>query len=484
MASVVDQLGEIRRQIASARNRKQLDRLRELRQRSIVSRVDGVYRYELARLVDAAERRVIEILATSSAADYTQAADDIDRILSDLAKAIEWYFETKVYEQAAKAQSDAQDDLLVILTPAMLRAATGLPFDETGALKPKPGIVPEIINDSSLSLQEILLRISPLLMIPGDQLASVKTPIKDILFGSPQQRESDIFTASETVRRAVSDHWRRKVNYWSETILRIGRDAVNGVARAEPPRLLIDTVKREIAKVEEHLLLELQHEGLRTNGDAVNKSTSLLPLDVSPGYTLHSKFAANTAPDHAARDGWKFYKDDRPGSALPWSERIIPPYRKNCLCFTVEILQEPDGPEYHAEFDVRVSGGKPITIRDVGTWQTWFDQQPAHVQKKLMGERKWFGVASKGLGHPKWSSFVEPNGKHIATRRLLSETTEETLRRMEKVDIIGRIQHDRYSQAWSEGFGKFDMNPYEEAAYRRRLDVFLRRALKKSVSRK
>lgn len=483
-ATAIQSLGELRRQIADARTRKQLERLTELRHRMIVARVEGVYRLELTRLMQSAEARVASILATATPDDYWRIGEQIDAILSDLENALHWYFETKVYEQASKSLQDSQDDLLLAMTPAMLRATTGLPIDDTGAIKPKPGPVPDAINDSTLSLPEILLRISPLLIIAGDTLMRSKVNLREVIFGGQDVASSTIKQSAETVRPDVSDHWRRKIQYLLTKLKESGREARNAVARAESPQKLIPDFRRSVESTRENLLMELQHEGMRTNGDMQQRAITSIGTDTVQGYTLHSRFAATTAPDHAARDGWKFYKDDRPGGALPWAQRLIPPYRKNCLCFTIPIIQDPDGPEYHAEFGLRISGGKIISIRDVGTWQEWFDRQPAHVQKKLMGERRWFAAASKGLGQPRWSQFVRPDGKHLSVRSILNESQEELVRRMEKVNIISKIQHDRFTQAWREGFGKFDMNQAEEAAYRKRLDVLLRRALQRAKSKK
>lgn len=477
--TTIDALAELRKRIADARTRKQLDTLKELRHRMIVARVEAVYRYELARLMRSAEDRIYLILATASPKNYQETGDQIDRILSGLEESLAKFMEAKLYEQASKSLQDSEDDTLLVMTPPQLRAITWLPIDNTGAIKPKPGPIPEKIKDDSLSLTEILLIASPLLVLAGDKLMSSKRSLREVIFGGAERATEIINTTVETNRPDVSDHWRRKMRYLLDKMKQAGNEAKNDIARATPPQRLIEDMRMKFERTRENLLTEIQHEGMRTSGEIQQITGNKLPVDVSAGYTLHSRFAPTTEPAHAARDGWKFYKDNRPGSNLPWEQRLIPPYRKNCLCFTIPILQDPGGPEYHAEFGVRLSGGKEIGIRDVGTWQTWFDAQSPGVQQKIIGKRRWMAAASKGLGHPKWENFVTPDGKHLSVRKLLAETPDEIARRIEKVNIIAKIQRQRYEQAWAEGFGRFDMNPFEEAAYRKRLDVFLKRALRK-----
>lgn len=481
MASTIEALGQLRRSLEAQRRsaRASIEKLNELRHRMIVARVEGVYRYELARMLKDAQTRILAILAATTAANWYDSRDRIRSILTDLENAIIWYATSKIYEQARNSQRDAQDDLLTVLTVAQLRRITQLPIDATGNIKPKPGVVSPLFTDTTMTQREILLRASPLLVIPGDTDQTKRTPLKDLVFGQPDLAKNEITIAAESVDPQVSAHWRNKLRLIMQDVIADGEEAAQAIARLEALPNVTKQLQLRIERARESVLMELQHEGMRTNGAMQEATRDWLPTDIYSGYTLHSRFYPTTAPDHAARDGWKFYRDDRPGGNLPWQQRLIPPYRKNCLCFTVPILEDPDGEEYHAEFGVRISGGKEISIRDVGTWQTWFDNQLPSTQQRLVGQRRWMAAASRGLGKPKWGQFVRPDGRHLSVRNILNESDDALRVRLEKVRIIGDIQHDRYSKAWADGFGKFDMNPYEEAAYRRRLDIFLRRALKR-----
>lgn len=481
-ATVLEAIADIRQQIAAARNRGDLESLKQLRHRMIVARVEGAYRFELQRLMRSAGDRMALVIAATTFDNLQQQTDSLQKIIDDLERAVYWWFEERVYEQAGKAKDDAEDDLLLVLTPPQLRQITGLPIDDSGQIKPKPGRVPETLRDAKMGLREILLAVSPLLVIPGDTLQTLATPLKQLIFGDASEDKKSVGNVAQGGNLTVSAPWQQKLQLILGGLRDKLRQIENDLRRQIVLQQLIGATKQAIEATTETLLMEIQHEGMRSQGEMQRTIGEKLGRDIEIGYTLHSRFYPTTAPDHAARDGWKFFKDDRPGSNLPWSQRLIPPYRKNCLCFTVPILRSPEGEEFHAEFGLRISGGEVINVRDVGTWQTWFNQQQPWVQKKLVGEKRWFGVASRGVGSPKWEHFVKPDGSYMSPRSIVQETERAWAKRVEKVNIISDIQHRRFTEAWDRGFGKFDIDPRAEAEYRRRLDVFLRRALKQATN--
>jgi hypothetical protein len=362
-----------------------------------------------------------------------------------------------------------------ILTPAQRRAATGLPLDAKGVLLPPPGETPPNLTDDGLSFGDIVSRVAPLLWLLGDRGAEATVDPKAVAFpGFTDQAAVD--RSVERARPDVSSPWRTKLRLIWQKMLDLPARIVDALRRG----IAIPDVAKQLEKTFDDVAntvgQELQHEALRVKGEAEDEIGQSMDAAVYVGYTLHSRFAPNTAPDHAARDGYKYFRDDRPGSAAVWTQRIVPPYRKNCLCFTIPLLETPDGNVHSAEFGLRVSGGQTISVRDVGTWQTWFDQQQPWVQKKLVGEKRWFGVAGTGLGKPRWSDFVDRKGKIIPARKLATESPAARQQRARDVQRIIDEQARRYREAWERGGVK--MTPADEAAYRRRLDAFLRRVLK------
>lgn len=470
-------IADLRRRIAAAIASRDFAALYELRQILMMLRLDSVRAAELSSIMSPVKMRIEAAIARISLDQFGKLLESIQRAIAELTRTISSWFRQSIYQESSRLRTEISGYWLALLTPSQLRRITGLPIDATGALKPRPGIVPPNLTDDGMSLREMLLKISPLIVMPGDSDQDKRSPlVKEVLgdVASGAMIEADV-TASVP---AISKPWPPKLDFILQELVQTGQEITAQLTARSETGPAVKRLQLGFESARENLLQELSHETNRIRGRVDDEIGRRLPDDIYAGYTLHSRFAARTAPDHAARDGQRFYKDNRQGSAANWSNRIIPPYRKNCLCFTIPILETPEGETYDAEFGIRVSGDSLISIRDVGTWQSWFDQQQVWVHKRLMGERRWFAAASTGNGRPTWSDFVKPDGSILSLRRLLGESVTSRQRRKDRVAIIINEQAKRHFDAWERGDGRFDSSPEVEAEYRRRLDAFLRKVLK------
>lgn len=468
-------IADLKRRIRDALARRDMEALQELRQRLIVARIDSVRGIELGQIIGPVRQRLEAAIARASQAVADLIAM-VEKAIVELARTLANWFRDTLYSESSRNRDESTGWWMLFLTPTQLRSISGLPVDDKGKLKPMPGGTLPYLTDESMTVREILLRASGLVVIPGDGDQDKRTPLKDVVFPDFASAANVAKDVAESVP-AVSKPWPPKLDYILHQLGDETRQVTQMIAAEQETKQIVNRLGQALEQTEQALLNEMRHETTRVRGRIDDEIATGLPGDVFAGYTLHSRFAERTAPDHAARDGFRYFKDNRPGSAAPWSERIIPPYRKNCLCFTIPILETPEGEVYDAEFGLRVSGTQLISIRDVGTWQTWFDQQQPWVHKKLIGEKRWFAAASTGNGKPSWSDFVRPDGSIMPVRRLLDESVIERQRRKERVRIIIEEQSKRHFEAWERGEGRFDSTPEVEAAYRKRLDVFLRRWL-------
>lgn len=469
-------LADLKRKIRDALARRDMEALQDLRQRLILARIESVRGLELSQIISPVRERLDAMLARANKL-IGEMIDAVERAIAELARTLATWFRNTLYAESARDRNETAAYWLAILGASQLRRITGAGVDAAGKIKPAPGPLPPNLTDDGMSVREILLRVSNLLVLPGDDQQNKRTPLADLVLPDFTSAANVARDVAESVP-AVSKPWPAKLDYIFGELTRTATEATQMLQAGSETKQIVNRLGDGLQVAEQALIGELKHETARIRGRIDDDAAGRLPDDIYAGYTLHSRFAERTAPDHAARDGYRYFKDNRAGSAAAWSARIIPPYRKNCLCFTIPILETPEGETYDAEFGIRVSGTQVISIRDVGTWQTWFDSQPPWVAKKLIGERRWFAAASTGNGRPTWADFVTPKGKIMPVRRLLDESQIERFRRKERVKIIIEEQSRRHFEAWERGDGRFDSSPELEAEYRRRLDVFLRRWLK------
>lgn len=465
-------IGELRRKLAAAIARRDIAAIRGLRQQLTVARIQLGRRGQIAGMFRRALDRLKALLSGVTETTIGRFVQSATNVIAELERTVGTWFRETLHETATQIRTETRDDLWAVLTPAQRRAATELPFDRTGVMMPPAGDVPPDLTDDGMTAAEVWSRVAPLVWIAGDKAAEdERDPLLIAFpgFASPEAVERSV----ERSVPGVSAHWRTKLRLiWQDMY-----DAPRRITEALRRRVTIPDVGRLLDKLFDDVAnlvgMELQHEALRIKGEAEDEVGQSLRNAVDVGYTLRSRFAPNTAPDHAARDGYRYFRDDRPGSAAPWANRIIPPYRKNCLCFTVPILQTPDGDLHNAEFGIRISGGQEIGIRDVGTWQTWFDAQRPWAQKKIVGEKRWFGAAGASGGKPRWVDFVDAKGRLMPARKLAMESDRARGQRTRRVQRLIDEATRRHREAWARAGVK--LNTRQEAEYRRRLGAILRR---------
>lgn len=457
-----------------------LERVKQIRQRLIFQRAAGPHRASLRKL---AQRAADDIGFALSAGRTDQ---EVRSILVSLSAQITQWFGDRIHLSAAEHRRAAVADVFDSLSPPQRRGATGFPFDAKGNLKPRPGELPPDIEREQTRLRDILLWVSPLVVLGGDKSAGKRNPIVDALVDRMERGHPVASIVDGQRPRELGAPWRQRIVFHFDQAQRRILGALQRVRddlRAEFRRRILQPLGLDVqgppvpGGLVDHVATELRSEQIRTKGAIEGDLTEAFSDDVYLGYTLRSRFLATTAPDHAARDGLRFYRDGRSGSAAPWAQRIIPPYgHPNCVCFTIPILEDSLGDEFDAEFGIRVSRGETISIRDVGTWEQWFARQRPGIQKTVVGERHWFAVQSSGFGgRPTWADFHHPDGRPVSVSDLVSETPLEREARRRRTQIVIDAQHRRFTDAWQHPAyrNRFDSDPRLEAEYRARLDRFL-----------
>jgi len=334
------------------------------------------------------------------------------------------------------------------LSPAQRFQAVSVSFDPLGNVKPPAGPMPRDITDSSMPLRDILWRISPLLVMNGDPTLRIR--LNGVLF--------------------------EPLPSWAGYLVNAGRNQTTW--RQDLDRMFSLTLGPITMTLS--LLGVLRNEAMRIFNDVDDTFFPSVPAYV--GYTLRSQNLPTTDAEHAAADGFKFFRDNREGSSLPWAERIVPPYRRNCACYMVPILEEPQDPAFTVQYRLPIGKGFPILIRDPLYFSEWFDRQTAATQKKLVGEKRWFAASSKGIGGIIFADFAARSGGIISPRRLMDESLRERNRRRIDAQIIMATHSLLIRDGWGK---KLDLLPYAsdpaiEAEYRDKLIKRLSAILKNS----
>jgi hypothetical protein len=369
-------------------------------------------------------------------------------------------FDQQLHAVAEDAWKEIEKGFDEYATPEILRAAHGTPVDTEGNFVPEPGDVGQVRDGASL--EEILLFAAALLFIQ-------RTRSFEVAFEEPD------FRAAVEGSRPESRQWRLKLR---ELFSRLGIPALAtawGIRREDGES--VSSVYQDVVAtlgvgdrrgLSQRIDTEFSHEAFRVASEMQRAFDDQNGAYV--GWIMRSRFLPTTAPDHAARDGWRFYRDDRPGSTRPWAEESLwyPPYRKNCVCFAVPIYESElqDGSE-----TLGIDEYPDVSPRSLPDWAAWFDAQRPAVQRKLVGDRRWFATASFGQGGVRWTQMTR-DGRVMNTARLLSESPQTRGERIESENVLLEERRTRYREAWRTG--KFRLTPAEEADYRRRLDRLLK----------
>ncbi len=402
-------------------------------------------------------------------------------------------------ERSAELVIESQRKTLdMILTPAQKRAATGLPIDDDGNVKPAPGPMPSNIEDESMSLFEIVTHASTLLWA-GVTLSKPLAGAANLIVNL---EPSDLVNVAGL--QDGLDHWRKRIKGLllpvRETVTKIvaapiekARSVIRElvglpVSRDHPPPLEPsepgDRPRKPVGKpsasevggkgVGSRLRISSRHEIRRMYEHAMDRVRE--GNDIFLGYQLHSVFIQTTRPLHASNDGMKFYKDNREGSDRPWSRRIIPPYGPNCLCFTRDIVEDAVGREYFIRWQFTDQPGyEELEVREVGTWAQWFDMQRPGIKKRMIGERRYKTIFDR-LGRVEYADIVGTKGRFLSVASLRREDNRRRRNRRRHVLRQIRRTQQQANEAYREGKGQWDLTPFEERQYRRRQEVFARRA--------
>lgn len=385
-------------------------------------------------------REMLEIISTGAAGSADR------RLLAVVTRA-----QTRLVELLSNAQGRmaerallrARRSLVDLLDqPALL--AAGFPVTRQNIIRPPVG--PILPVDGSMTRREILSRTSGLYW--SSNLAS-GDPLEERLFPVNQQAVRSVVEATDPrISRLAQDRLRYLPSYLVATVQDLAGEE-HTAARA-----------REIASrgLEEHRLgteAVFRHEGVRTHGWAEMAAMDAMSRAVV-GYTLHSRFWPTTDPVHASNDGMRFFSDNRPGSSLPWSQRLIPPYRKNCVCFTTPIVGFPE--ELTPIFNEVVPGEQGLEPRNPGTWADWYSQQSPEVKEIVGGTREFVP--------PTLSSILGPDGRFLPLPRVNPPDQASVLER--KL----RVQGNLTQQSWSE-LGLEPPNPEREEQNRRVIERLL-----------
>jgi len=424
-------------------------------------------------------RRLLD--SVLSAVTQGQGQASIDDLITGYSNAIELWAQAEAVAERRQARTDALRRLFAAATATQLRGLFGLPFDREGKVKPPPQPVGrlEIDNPTEAQLLEFM---SPMLVVDGDGLEERDFhPVTRALSVMEEQSPVAAVASSPLIAAAVQRSTTKLRGVILAAVANVTDDLQTwfrerllkplGLFRSRPE---VVTFPQEVGGAVGEIRAEQRGAG---NEDVLDA----LIGDSYVGYTLHSAFAINTRPQHARRDGRKFYVDNREGSYKPWAERIVVPYWYDseetetglrqggrCLCFTIPILETPEGEEYFAEFQVRNSGGTLITARDVGTLRSWFGGQRTGVRRQLVGQRRWEAVGSDTAT---LEDFYGINGRMVSARRLAAEDALERRARVDRVRAIMDSQERRHRDAWERWNynDRFDGQVDREMRYLNRL---------------
>lgn len=456
-------LAQLKKSLAAARKRGDWLQVARLRQLITIQTADVRDRNDLRLHLNNVARRLKDDLEENNGRKS-------EAILALLLIFLLNWFQTRLSEFSTEIASELVDDTLDQLTPAQLSATLNLPVSSQSDVLPSPGQVPEIPlssnEDDGIDRKELLLILSPLLIV-GGVTAAISTSQQ--IFESITRR-AEILRRVEGARETAQ--WRIALRLFFSDF----RSAIRQIAIGASILRTIDElfgVSDRSGGLLGSIISRLRHEKLRVIQDTRDDISDVIPVQVAVGYTLHSRFLPTTDRIHAANDGSKFYRDDRPAANRPWSQRLIPPYRENCVCFTIPIFEDPDGIEHNPEFGIRISRGQNITIRDVGTFENWFNQQRRGIKRAVVGDRLYFAAAALGNGEPRFADFFDTNGRFMQIRRLLNEGQRARDGRRTAVESIIRAKTAKHRAGWARFGGQFGNDQLAEAEYRRRLEKFL-----------
>lgn len=238
----------------------------------------------------------------------------------------------------------------------------------------------------------------------------------------------------EILERPVNgESWQDRLSGLSKRI--VDRDALvdsmaRGLADGKTPKQLVDDVLPHVAGYGAAARRIARTESLRVQHEANQDMLDELGDEII-GYTREVTLDDVTGDDHRPLAG-KFY----PKGTEP---RL--PDRPNCRCWLAPVFaDEPLVRVVDPATGLPRVGVKQLDLADVdgtysaGTYDQWFDRQPAEVQREIVGPTRWKAVAPAVAGSraPKWSDFVRPDGSLESPGKLKGSTPQTLADRAEK----------------------------------------------------
>lgn len=449
-----------------------------------VAQAVGQFSQSVRTVVQRAAERLIGIVVQD---DSSQ--DQVDAILSQLARRVNQMVSDHLNQHSQQAGEQQINDWESFRTPEQKRATTGLNYDAKGNVVPPVVELPPNVRDDDTPLAEILLIAAPLLAVSGLTILKKAIPLLLHPLGKLVSRQSTQDRVS-TPSRAVGGGDFQSAP-WNEQMARVNQSLLKLRTSLQAIRQQADKATKARQAINETLglggepggftanvALVVRSEVTRVNAEAQRELETIVPKHVLVGTQIHSRFIPTTRPTHAANDGKRWYRDERPGSAGPWESRLIAPYEINCVCFNTSIWEDEFSDEVRAEFGIKRiiidRGGTrvpvDITIRDVGQWNSWFAQQLPPIQQRIVGDRRWFAWAANNTagGQPTWYDFTDVDGRELTARELLDESPLARQTRVSRATRAGEQQTRLVRQAW-EKYGRFWNVPDIEAKYRAQL---------------
>lgn len=407
----------------------------------------------------------------------------------------------------ASAVEDALESQLEGIAPPLLREITGLPVDRLGFVQPRydPADTIRVAADNERSLTSAM---SPLVTVPGPyRMHEDSNPLEDFIDVTEVEREVERHVETEVsapVVERLQNSVTRNILDRAVSIFEMLRDAV--FPRAEARERVEEIKEKSFNSIEN----ELEHEYQRS----VNYAKELLRegelKDLIAGYVLHSVKQDNSDPVHVANDGTIYMRDDGPPSNAKWADRLVPPYRKNCKCFTIEIYRDAQGDHHFVEWDAapRISGSRTmepgdvgatfwdgeqmrqvtpedvgqtfgredaiaIQPRDVNSYSDWFNAQRDGNKVRVMGQQR---VSAVQLTRPdgsaiRYEDFVKQDGSIMSPAEILAESDRQRSVRRSVVRQMMEREHREHLEAWEVSGDRWEFTRFDESQNLERVRV-------------
>lgn len=344
--------------LSKALERKDLDRIKEIRQQLLEFEIDDSDFQDFARRV---RGRVLLDLQDQTD-EPSQIIENAVRSMTQFAQG--WITQQLLFSYNRFYETAIRDTMRVSHNPALYAYMVGTPVDRLG-VRHSLGVINDTAVPNGSSEEEIFMQISDMIAVEGAPYWEVENHLFQHMFQlSPRLDDFQIMQPNIQVSRGI----RTKL----EVINNMFRRDATSVEKPE------EAMKPALEAYAMRINVELKHEILRVKGLA--EQSVIVNLRHVSGYTLRSVFLDGTGTSHGDNDGIVYLK-----GSPEWGSRLIPPYRKNCKCFQVPKFIEIPAMGFNNPFMIR----DKIMIRDMRKFHVWYSGQLIGVQKTLVGEERY-----------------------------------------------------------------------------------------------